>query len=188
MGQEGGACIVPSSAVAGGYPDMLTFIMAKKLKEEHNEEMRRVICYSRGGGASAGASGGTLATRAAMSAADENVRKKMADPYSLGGYVPEIDRNGIKEVIIQQGTGKVTPKGRKEDTDAVLSKVSQSVYWRLACPMGLFIFRHTYCPSVQPAHGGFGEQPLWEDIYFPRVHDVATRGTHASSHHQRGGW
>merc|ERR1712060_417303 len=133
MGQEGGACIVPSSAVAGGYPDMLTFLLAKKLKEEHNEELRRVICYCRGGGAAAGSSGGTLATRAAMSAADESVRKKMADPYSLGGFVPEIDRNGIKEVTIQQGTGKVTPKGRKEDTDAVLSKVSQCPYtgvWR----------------------------------------------------------
>lgn len=33
--------LVPSAAVAGGYPDLLTFLMAKKLREEHGEELRR---------------------------------------------------------------------------------------------------------------------------------------------------
>jgi short subunit dehydrogenase-like uncharacterized protein len=68
-----------------------------------------------------------------MSSASDDVRKAMADPYSFGGFVPEIDRNGCKEITIQQGTGKVNLKNRKEDSDAVLSKVSQCPYtqtWR----------------------------------------------------------
>jgi len=123
--KKGKACIIPSAAVAGGYPDTMVLLCANKLRAEHGEELRRAVCYARGGGASAGSSGGTLATRAAMSAASDKVRKAMADTYSLGGFIPEIDRNGMKEIVIQQGTGKVTMKGRKEDTDAILSKVSQ---------------------------------------------------------------
>lgn len=131
--QKGKACIVPSAAVAGGYPDLLTLLCAKKIRDEHGEELRRAICYCRGGGSTAGSSGGTLATRAAMGSASDEVRKRMADPFSLGGFIPEIDRNGIKEVNIQVGTGKTSLKGRREDTDAVLSKVSLCPYtgiWR----------------------------------------------------------
>ena len=32
-----------------------------------------------------------------MSNASDDVRKKMADPYTLGGFIPEIDRNGVKD-------------------------------------------------------------------------------------------
>merc|ERR1712048_149006 len=70
---------------------------------------------------------------AAMSAAGDDVRKAMADPFTLEGFIPEFDRNGVKEVTIQHGTGKVTMKIRKEDTDALLSKVSQCPHtgiWR----------------------------------------------------------
>jgi len=131
--KKGKACIIPSSAVAGAYPDVLTFMCARQMRETSGKELRRAICYARGGGASAGSSGGTLATRAAMSSASDKVRKAMADPYSLGGFIPETDRNGCKEISIQQGTGKVTLKTRKDDTDAVLSKVSQCPFtntWR----------------------------------------------------------
>mmetsp|Transcript_6476 Transcript_6476/g.20820 ORF Transcript_6476/g.20820 Transcript_6476/m.20820 type:complete len:528 (-) Transcript_6476:157-1740(-) len=131
--KKGNACIIPSSAVAGAYPDLLVFMTARKLLEDTGKELRRAIAYCRGGGAAAGSSGGTLATRAAMSNASDKVRKAMADPYSLGGFVPDIDRNGCKEIQIQQGTGKVNMKTRKDDTDAVLSKVSQCPYtgcWR----------------------------------------------------------
>lgn len=131
--KKGGACIIPSSAFAGAYPDIMLYMAAKKLREEHGEEVRRAICYKRGGGAMAGASGGTLATRAAMSTAEDDVRKAMADPFALGGFIPDIDRNGVKECTIKAGTGKVTLKTRREDGDAILSKVSQCPYtgvWR----------------------------------------------------------
>lgn len=131
--KQGGAIITPSSAVAGAYTDVLVYLAAKKARAEFGEELRRSIGYNRGGGAGAGSSGGTLASRGAMSSAADEVRKKMADPFTLGGFIPEIDRNGVKEVIIEQGTGKVTPKMRKEETDAVLSKVGVCPYtgcWR----------------------------------------------------------
>lgn len=69
-----------------------------------------------------------MATRAAMSAASDEERKLMADPFALGGFVPEFDRNGVKDVSIKGGTGEVTAKGRKEDNDAALAKMSQCPY------------------------------------------------------------
>jgi short subunit dehydrogenase-like uncharacterized protein len=131
--KQGGAIISPSSAVAGQITDMHTFLFAKKARELYGEELRRCICYATGGGNAGGASGGTLASRGAMSSAPDEIRKKMADPFTLGGFIPELDRNGIKEVLIEQGTGKVTPKLRKEESDAVLSKVGVCPYtgvWR----------------------------------------------------------
>lgn len=119
---------MPSAAVAGGYPDVLTFLLAKKLREEHGEELRRAVIYFSGGGTVAGASGGTLASRGAMSNASDETRKLMADPFALGGFVPSFDRNGIKEMTVQTGTGKVSHKVRREDTDAQLSKISQCPY------------------------------------------------------------
>ncbi|CAL1134977.1 unnamed protein product [Cladocopium goreaui] len=130
--------LVPSAAVAGGYPDLLTFLLAKKLREEHGEELRRAIVYFNGGGAVGGASGGTLASRGAMSNASDETRKLMADPFALGGFIPSFDRNGMKEMSIQTGTGKVTHRVRREDTDAALSKVSQ-------CPVtGIYRAPHMY--------------------------------------------
>ena len=60
-----------------------------------------------------------------MSAAGDDVRKRMADPFSLGGFIPDRDRNGIKYCNIEFGTGKVTPKMRSEDLDANMSKISE---------------------------------------------------------------
>mmetsp|Transcript_67512 Transcript_67512/g.170343 ORF Transcript_67512/g.170343 Transcript_67512/m.170343 type:complete len:532 (+) Transcript_67512:165-1760(+) len=123
--KQGGALISPSAAVAGGWTDMLTFLCAKKAREDYGEELRRAIVYNLGGGTGSSPSGGTLASRGAMSSAPDEIRKKMADPFTLGGFIPDVDRNGIKEVLIEHGTGRCTTKLRKEDTDAVLSKVSQ---------------------------------------------------------------
>merc|ERR1719188_177684 len=131
--KKGKALICPSSAVAGAYPDLCVKAMYNKLKADTGKDLRRATVYARGGGSGAGSSGGTLATRAAMGSAPDAVRKKMADPFSLGGFVPDYDRNGMKECLIQAGTGAVTLKMRKEDTDAVLSKVSQDPHtqvWR----------------------------------------------------------
>lgn len=68
-----------------------------------------------------------------MSQAPDEIRKKMADPFTLGGFIPDIDRNGIKEVLIEHGTGRCTQKTRREETDAALSKVGVCPYtglWR----------------------------------------------------------
>jgi len=131
--KAGGAIICPSSAVAGAYTDMLVYLCAKYMRETHGEELRRAIAYARGGGTGAGTSGGTLASRAAMNASSDWVRKRMADPFTLDGFVADYDRNGVKECTVQQGTGKVTLKVRREDTDAILSKVQVCPYtgvWR----------------------------------------------------------
>lgn len=118
-------CVVPSAATAGGFPDLGVYLCAKKMRAEYNEGLRHAICYCSGGGASAGSSGGTLKTRAAMNSAGDDERKRMADPFSLGGFVPDRDRWGMKACSIEFGTGKVTTKMRSEDMDANFSKISE---------------------------------------------------------------
>merc|ERR1719316_2320131 len=120
------AMIVPSAASAGGFPDMGVYMCAKKMREEFNEELRYAECYCCGGGATASASGGTLKTRAAMAGAGDEVRKKMGDPFSLGGFIPARDRNGIKEVSVTFGTGKVSVNTRGEERDANMAKISEN--------------------------------------------------------------
>jgi len=123
--KEKGVFIVPSSASAGGFPDLGTYLLAKKARSEYGEELRKCICYCTGGGATATASGGTLKTRDTMSKAGDEVRAMMGDPFSLGGFIPQTDRNGMKQVNIEFGTGKATPKFRGEDMDANMSKISE---------------------------------------------------------------
>jgi len=136
--KQGGALICPSSAVAGAFPDILTYTMAKRMREQFGEELKIAHVFVAGGGAAAGASGGTLATRAAMSNAGDDVRKAMADVFGLGGFIPLMDRNGFKEATIQKGTGRVTLKARKEENDAVLNKMA-------LCPnTGFFRAPHMY--------------------------------------------
>eukprot|EP00747_Dinoflagellata_sp_TGD_P026821 gnl/TRDRNA2_/TRDRNA2_132197_c0_seq4.p1 gnl/TRDRNA2_/TRDRNA2_132197_c0~~gnl/TRDRNA2_/TRDRNA2_132197_c0_seq4.p1 ORF type:complete len:572 (-),score=142.14 gnl/TRDRNA2_/TRDRNA2_132197_c0_seq4:103-1818(-) len=138
MATKNGVSIVPSSAPAGGYPDLLTFICADTIKKQYGEDLRRAISYATGGGAGASSSGGTLASRAAMSAASDDARKAMADPFALGGFIPDIDKNGVKEMKIEQGTGYMTLKIRKEDMDAQLSKISEDTI------NGIWRAPHTY--------------------------------------------
>ncbi|CAJ1424531.1 unnamed protein product [Effrenium voratum] len=162
--------LVPSAAVAGGYPDILTFLCAKKLREEHGEDLRRAIIYATGGGTGGGASGGTLASRGAMSSASDETRKLMADPYALGGFIPSFDRNGIKEMNVQAGTGKVTHKVRKEDTDAVLSKVSQCPFtgtWRAPWTYAYFdtrILRRTNSLLADRANQPYGKEFCFQEF------------------------
>lgn len=121
---EAGVMVVPS---AGGnaYTDLGVFLLAKQIRDKFGVATRSAVCYCQGGGSAPGASGGTLRTRAAMSGVDKATAKQMADPFSLGGFIPEIDRNGIKVVDIQLGTGIVTTKTRAEDRDAGMAKVSE---------------------------------------------------------------
>eukprot|EP00449_Zooxanthella_nutricula_P031491 CAMPEP_0198490358 /NCGR_PEP_ID=MMETSP1462-20131121/2065_1 /TAXON_ID=1333877 /ORGANISM="Brandtodinium nutriculum, Strain RCC3387" /LENGTH=525 /DNA_ID=CAMNT_0044218911 /DNA_START=77 /DNA_END=1650 /DNA_ORIENTATION=+ len=122
---DNGVHIIPSSASAGGFPDLGMFMISQKMKADYGEDLRKGICYQSGGGAAAGSSGGTLATRQAMSEAGDDVRKEMANPFSMGGFIADRDRWGVKHCSIEFGTGKVTPKLRGEDLDANMSKISQ---------------------------------------------------------------
>ena len=45
------AFIIPSAASAGGFPDLCTFLCAKKAHEDYGEDLRKAICYVNGGGA-----------------------------------------------------------------------------------------------------------------------------------------
>jgi short subunit dehydrogenase-like uncharacterized protein len=168
--KQGNALICPSSAVAGAFPDVLTFMVAKKLREDFGEEVRKCRIYATGGGASAGASGGTLATRAAMSGADADVRKKMADPYGLGGFVPLLDRNGMKECKIKQGTGEVELNGRKEDMDSILSKVSEDPdmgLWRAPWVYAYFdtrICRRSNALLADLENKPYGREMSWQEF------------------------
>jgi short subunit dehydrogenase-like uncharacterized protein len=129
------AIIAPASAAAGGFPDVLLYMAAKMMREDHGEALASGCCYWLGGGSGAGTGGGTLATRDAMSNAGDAVRKLMADPFALGGFIPDRDRNGLKEVSIQKGTGEAKLKVRKDDNDAILAKMSEDTIndcWRVA--------------------------------------------------------
>jgi len=121
---DAGVMVVPS---AGGsaYSDLGVYLLAKKLNEDFGEPVRSATCYCNGGGEASGISGGTLKTRSAMGRISNEDKRQMNDPFALGGFIPEIDRNGIKCVDIQQGTGYTTVKVREEDKDSKMLQVSQ---------------------------------------------------------------
>merc|ERR1719511_86799 len=121
---DAGVMVVPSCA-GNAYTDLGVFMLAKKIKDDYGEATRSAVCYCSGGGTAAGAAGGTLRTRAAMSNIDRDTSAALADPYSLGGYIPEFDRNGIKVVDIQLGTGVCIPSTREEDKDENMTKISE---------------------------------------------------------------
>merc|ERR1719203_2737670 len=128
-----GVTIVPSAASAGGFPDLGVLLAAKEMKTKYGEELRKAICYQSGGGAAQTASGGTLKTRSAMATAGDEVRAEMANPFSMGGFIPDRDRWGVKYCNIEFGTGKCTPKMRQEDLDANMSRVTEDKHlgiWR----------------------------------------------------------
>merc|ERR1712151_27274 len=121
---EAGVSVVPSCC-GSAYADLGVFLLAKKIKDDYGESVRSATCYCKGGGTAVGASGGLTKTRAAMGGIDKAISKKMADPFSLGGFIPTVDRNGIKVVDIEQGTGKCTAKARSEDKDTNMTEVSE---------------------------------------------------------------
>merc|ERR1712050_701091 len=121
---DAGVMVVPSCA-SNAYTDLGVFMLAKKIKDDYGEATRSAVCYCSGGGTAAGASGGTLRTRAAMSSIDRKTAKEMQDPFSLGGFIPEFDRNGFKAINIQHGTGLVTPSYRVEDMDFNMATISE---------------------------------------------------------------
>lgn len=122
-----------------------------------------------------------------MSNASDETRKLMADPFALGGFIPSFDRNGMKEMNIQTGTGKVTHKVRKEDTDAQLSKVSQCPYtgvWR--APHMYSYFDTRICRRSNALLADRMNQPYGKDFCFqeflmlpPEIAQMAASGVKA---------
>lgn len=81
---------VPNAAAAGGIPDLVTFAAVKEARNRYgaDQEIRSVVMYVQAEGAELIApSGGTLATRAAMANASNEVKAVMVDPFALGGRV-----------------------------------------------------------------------------------------------------
>jgi len=116
---------------------------------------------------SAGSSGGTLASRGAMGAADASLRKRMADPYTLKGFIPEFDRNGMKECTIVQGSGEVKFTTRRDDLDSVLSKVSQDPdigIWR--APHVYAYFDTRICRRSNALFADLENQPYGRNFVF----------------------
>jgi len=163
---DAGVMIVPSCA-GSAYSDLGVYLMAKKIKDDFGEAVRSATCYCQGGGTAAGASGGTLRTRAAMGNIDRDTSAAMADPYSLGGYVAEYDRNGIKVVDIQLGTGICVPSTREEDKDENMTKISEDKklgVWRAPYVLSFFDTRVVRRSNMLQAD--LGNQPYGATMNF----------------------
>merc|ERR1711972_114110 len=156
---DAGVMVVPS---AGGsaYSDLGAYLLAKKLRDDFGESVRTAVCYCSGAGMPAGDSGGVLKTRSAMTNVSGETRRQLNDPFSLGGFIPEIDRNGVKCIDIQQGTGYVTVKVRDEDKDAKILEVTQDEklgVWRAPHVNSFFDTRVVRRSNM--LHADLGNQP-----------------------------
>lgn len=162
-----GVHIIPSAASAGGFPDLAVSIMAKEMKQKYGEELRKAICYQTGGGTAQSASGGTLKTRSAMAGAGDDVRKEMANPFSMGGFIADRDRWGVKHCNIEFGTGKCTPKLRSEDLDANIAKITEDTHlgvWR-----GPFVYSYFDTRIVRRSNmllADLGNEPYGRNLNF----------------------
>lgn len=127
LAREFGTRIVPCAAYAGGMPDVAVFECAKLVRERYNgAKCRQVRCYAETEGEGSGASGGTLATRAAMSTAPW-AASIMRKTYALGGE--SFEHNGW-------GT-------REEDADKHLMKVFKDEYIGQWCAPHMYSFFET---------------------------------------------
>merc|ERR1740117_1317835 len=129
--------------------------------------MRKCICYCSGGGTAQTASGGTLKTRATMAGAGDDVRSMMGDPFSLGGFIPKTDRHGMKDVNIEFGTGKCTPKVRAEDLDLNFAKISEDK--KLGIWRGPHVYSYFDTRIVRRSNALFadlGNQPYGRQLTF----------------------
>jgi len=79
--------VVPGCA-SNAYSDLGVFLLAKKIRNDFGEATRSAVCYCSGGGADVGACGGTMRSCTTTSF-DRERMTRMADPYSLGGFIPE---------------------------------------------------------------------------------------------------
>jgi short subunit dehydrogenase-like uncharacterized protein len=162
-----GSLICPAAAVAGGYPDLLISVCARETRHKYGEELKYAAVYWGGGGTGMATGGGTLATRNAMSSGGDAIRKIMADPFALGGFIADRDRNGIKNVAISKGTGEVSVKLRKEDNDATLSKMREDKI------NNMWLMPHTYayfdtriCRKTNALLADYFNQPYGRNFNF----------------------
>jgi len=102
-----------------------------------------------------------------MSGAGDDVRRAMANPFSMGGFVPSFDRYGVKDVDVQKGTGAVTAKLRREDLDANMARISQDKnlgVWR-----GPFVYSYFDTRIVRRSNALFadlGNRPYGRNLNF----------------------
>eukprot|EP00811_Abedinium_folium_P017441 NODE_2636_length_2175_cov_4.805176.p1 GENE.NODE_2636_length_2175_cov_4.805176~~NODE_2636_length_2175_cov_4.805176.p1 ORF type:complete len:568 (-),score=117.24 NODE_2636_length_2175_cov_4.805176:373-2076(-) len=139
LAEKNDVLVLPSASPVGTWADMVVHSCSKKLREDYGEETRKATCFLTAGGGNA--SYGTLRTRAVMNEAGDEVRRTMADPFSLGGFVPSFDRYGVKEANVVKGTGVIDVKMRGEDLDAQMAKVSLdpvAKVWRAPIPYSYF--------------------------------------------------
>jgi len=163
---DAGVAVVPGCA-GSAYSDLGVALLAKKIRDDFGEATRSAVCYCSGGGTAAGLSGGTLRTRAALSNVDRDTSAAMTDAYSLGGYIPEFDRNGIKVVDIQLGTGICFPSTREEDKDENMSKVSEDKklgVWR--APFVLSFYDTRVVRRSNMLQADLGNQPYGANFNF----------------------
>eukprot|EP00933_Yihiella_yeosuensis_P015237 TRINITY_DN13361_c3_g1_i1.p1 TRINITY_DN13361_c3_g1~~TRINITY_DN13361_c3_g1_i1.p1 ORF type:complete len:572 (+),score=132.44 TRINITY_DN13361_c3_g1_i1:175-1890(+) len=168
---DAGVMVVPS-ACSSAYADLGVYLLAKKLREDYGAATRSAVCYCSGGGHVTGDSGGTLRTRAALSRATRGpggreLAKAMADPFSLGGFIPKVDRNGVKEVDIQLGTGYTTAKPRAEDQDILMTQISEDKklgVWRAPYVNAFFDTRTVRRSNMLQAD--LGNQPYGTSLNF----------------------
>jgi short subunit dehydrogenase-like uncharacterized protein len=155
---EAGVMVVPGCA-GNAYTDLGVMMLAKKIREDYGEQTRSAVCYCSGGGSAAGISGGTLRTRAALN--QKGVAEySQSDPFAMGGFIPEFDRNGFKVVDIQHGTGLVTARSRQEDRDQQMMKVSEDRkvgVWR--APYAHAHFDTRVVRRSNMLHADLGSQP-----------------------------
>merc|ERR1719436_496999 len=91
----------------------------------------------------------------------------MADPFSMGGFVPDRDRWGVKYCNIEFGTGKVTPKIRGEDMDANMSKISEDK--KLGIWRGPFVYSYFDTRIVRRSNmlmADLGNEPYGRNLNF----------------------
>lgn len=82
-----------------------------------------------------------MRTRAALTSVEKATEQINSDPFAMGGFIPQFDRNGFKVVDVQHGTGYVTAKARNEDKDVNMTKISEDKkmgVWRAPYVHGLF--------------------------------------------------
>lgn len=94
-------------------------------------------------------------------------KRQMNDPFSLGVFIPEIDKNGMKCVDIQLGTGYATVKVRDEDKDSNMLKVSQDTnlnVWRAPHVNAFFDTRTVRRSNMLQAD--LGNQPYGTTLNF----------------------
>eukprot|EP00812_Abedinium_dasypus_P011121 NODE_469_length_1543_cov_188.061156.p1 GENE.NODE_469_length_1543_cov_188.061156~~NODE_469_length_1543_cov_188.061156.p1 ORF type:complete len:493 (-),score=91.79 NODE_469_length_1543_cov_188.061156:47-1525(-) len=141
--------VLPMAAPVGTWSNLIVHVCSKMFREEYGEEVRKGNFFVTGGG-DGNPSNGTLRTRAAMSFANDEVRKTMANPFALGGFVPDFDRCGVKQVDVAKGTGAINVKIRKEDLDAQMQRIKYDPiagWWCALMPYGVFDSRIIRCAN-----------------------------------------